>query len=295
MALSLLQLTAPPLPHYIASGYTISEPAERHVSRKNIGVFDLLFVVEGCLYIGEEERTYEVKAGHGFILRPDRYHYGSAGCEVRTGYFWLHFQTTGSWRPLEASESAGGSEFQSAPDGLDAFTAPSFPLVLPQFVKAAHPGKVEEVQYRLIDLAPITHLSSARFEQQVLFQELIGLLAESTAPHRSSPGRACAEQAAAYLRKHYRQEISAKELGDGLSFHPVYIARCMQQEYGCSPTEYLLRYRIEQSKLLLLQTDMTVARIAEEVGFNLAPYFSSCFHKVVGMSPRNYRKQYFEG
>ena len=67
-------------------------------------------------------------------------------------------------------------------------------------------------------------------------------------------------------------------------------ARCMQREYGCTPMEYLLRFRIEQSKLLLMQTDWTVARIAEEVGFNQAPYFSSCFSRLEGMSPRQYRQ-----
>ncbi|MNE95133.1 Bifunctional transcriptional activator/DNA repair enzyme AdaA [compost metagenome] len=81
-------------------------------------------------------------------------------------------------------------------------------------------------------------------------------------------------------------------LGDCLNFHPVYIARCMNREYGCSPMEYLLRYRIEQSKLLLMQTSFPISRIAEEVGFNQAPYFSSSFMKLEGISPRQYRQRF---
>lgn len=290
--MNLLQFTMPPLPYYIASGYMISQPGERHVARKNIDIFDLLFVTEGCLFIGEEERSYDVTAGHAFILRPDAYHYGSAGCAEVTKYYWLHFHTTGGWRAILPSETEDPPELH-ADTSMDAFAPPTFPLVLPQFAKVAHPGKMEETICRLIDLGPSAHRSTTRFEQQVAFQELIELLAESTGAQRSSPGRTCAEQAAAYLREHYRREITAKELGESLSFHPVYIARCMQQEYGCPPMEYLLRYRIEQSKLLLLQTDMTIARIAEEVGFNQAAYFSSCFSRIEGISPRRYRKQYF--
>jgi AraC-like DNA-binding protein len=66
----------------------------------------------------------------------------------------------------------------------------------------------------------------------------------------------------------------------------------MKKEYGQSPMDYLLRYRIEQSKLMLMQTDYSIARIAEEVGFNQAPYFSSCFLKVEGLSPRQYRQRF---
>ncbi|UQZ85178.1 DNA-binding transcriptional regulator AraC [Paenibacillus konkukensis] len=65
----------------------------------------------------------------------------------------------------------------------------------------------------------------------------------------------------------------------------------MQKEYGVPPFEYLLRYRIEQAKLLL-QTDLSVARIAEEVGFNQAAYFASCFTRAEGISPRTFRKQF---
>ncbi|GMK40382.1 hypothetical protein PCCS19_34380 [Paenibacillus sp. CCS19] len=56
--------------------------------------------------------------------------------------------------------------------------------------------------------------------------------------------------------------------------------------------DYLLSQRIEQAKLLLLQTDHTIARIAEDVGFNQAAYFTACFTRAEGISPRKYRLRY---
>lgn len=67
----------------------------------------------------------------------------------------------------------------------------------------------------------------------------------------------------------------------------------MQKVFGCPPAVYLLRLRIQQSKLLLLQTDLTVERIAEQVGFNTASYFTACFTKMEGLSPRKYRQRFF--
>ncbi len=36
--------------------------------------------------------------------------------------------------------------------------------------------------------------------------------------------------------------------------------------------------------MLLLQTDLAVSRIAEEVGFNNAAYFTSCFARFEGIT-----------
>ena len=46
---------------------------------------------------------------------------------------------------------------------------------------------------------------------------------------------------------------------------------------GKTPFEYLNNYRVEQAGELLLSTDMTVAKIAGNCGFNDASYFSKIF------------------
>jgi AraC-like DNA-binding protein len=66
----------------------------------------------------------------------------------------------------------------------------------------------------------------------------------------------------------------------------------MQREFGCSPMEYLMRIRIQHAKLLLVQTEEPIARIAEQVGFRLPSYFSACFQRLEGISPRQYRQRF---
>ncbi|WNS43025.1 helix-turn-helix domain-containing protein [Paenibacillus sp. MMS20-IR301] len=284
----------PPLPHYIASGFNRYPPGYHHPNRQHIKVFDLLVVLQGCLYIGEEERRFMVNAGDALILRPDCHHFGTEGCREDTAYYWLHFQTAHEWPPLPGSGLDSGSSTEPV-GGLPAsfFNMSAFNLALPQFVTLLQPAKAEELLAQLGQLQATAHLEAVRFRQQVLFQEVLQLLAASVKPgQRGSQSTVCAEQAASYLRAHYREEITTAKLGDSLNFHPVYIARCMNKEYGCSPMEYLLRYRIEQSKLLLMQTGFPIARIAEEVGFNQAPYFSSSFMKLEGLSPREYRQRF---
>lgn len=284
----------PPLPHYIASGFNRCQPGYQHRSRQRIKVFDLLIVQQGCLYIGEEEQRFTVKAGDALILRPDSHHFGTSGCKEETAYYWLHFQTFHAPLAL-ASADTDPDHADASAEELPAsfFNISSFHLELPQFINLLQPDKAYAVLDGLEQLQATAHLEAVRFKQQLLFQNLLELLAASVHPEqRSSQSTVCAEQAASYLRANYREEITTAMLGDSLNFHPVYIARCMNKEYGCSPMEYLLRYRIGQSKLLLMQTSFPIARIAAEVGFNQASYFSSSFLKLEGVSPREYRQRF---
>ncbi|MFC5471042.1 AraC family transcriptional regulator [Cohnella suwonensis] len=293
--MNLLEFTVPPLPYYIASGRTVFQIGEKHVSRRNIRLFDLLVVTKGCLYMGEEVRHYEVTAGKALILRPDCYHYATEGCREPTDYFWLHFQASSGWAATDSVPLRLPPKTADASDESLNFSAGTFPLLVPQCATVVQPGKMEELLGQIAALGPEAHLPSSRFKEQTLFQDVLRLLSASVEAAHSAPATACAEQAAAYLRSHYKEAITAQALGETLNFHPVYVARCMNREYGQSPTEYLLRYRVEQSKLLLMQTDLPIARIAEETGFNQAAYFSSRFQRVEGISPRQYRQRFSLG
>ncbi|WP_424768668.1 helix-turn-helix transcriptional regulator [Paenibacillus sp. sgz302251] len=294
--MSIIHLTIPPLPHYIIGGSTVAPPGRKHPSRRNIEVFDLLVVTSGCLYMGEEKRQYEVSSGHALILRPDAYHYATLACQEATAYYWIHFQTTGTWSVTDQKAAQPFSESSSERiQNANFSTMPTFIKQLPQFAKLLQPSKMDSLLRQLVQLNRNDHIPSVKWKQQLAFQEVLEHLSASMDAESPSPSALCAEQAASYLREHYQESITAKELGESVNFHPVYIARCMQKEFGCSPFDYLMHFRLEQAKLLLLQTDLAIARIAEEVGFNHAAYFTSCFTKYEGISPRHYRMRFSHG
>lgn len=237
---------------------------------------------------------FQVKAGQALLLRPDSHHFSTDSCKESTSYYWLHFQTVGDWNMTEDTTATFEKDNVKIENSLqsDEFDIRPFSLRLPQYTTLLQPSKMEELLSQLNQLVPNSHLSDTPFQQQLLFQEVIQQLSASLSHERPSPSKICAEQAASYLRSHFREHITAQQLGESLSFHPVYIARCMKKEYGCAPMEYLLHYRIQQSKLLLMQTSYTIARIAEEVGFNQAPYFSSSFIRIEGTTPREFRQRF---
>ena len=56
----------------------------------------------------------------------------------------------------------------------------------------------------------------------------------------------------------------------------------------CGTTAIL---RMQRAKELLQKTDMRLADIAMEIGYNEPNYFSHVFRKMEGMTPKEYRQQ----
>lgn len=276
-------LELPPLPYYITIGRTQYEPGLRHPNRRNIGIFDLLYVVHGTLYIGEDGKHWEVGQGQSLLLLPDRYHYSTAPCLSETVFYWIHFEFKGAYRVF--SDAGYSLPIRHAWEN-------PYKLKLPQYSAPRQFAKVEVLLEQMLEHADANGTSTYWKEQQQ-FMELLQMLHEQEEEHGDATTRTVmklAKRTEAYLRQHYQQDLTNETLADALHFHPNYIVRCMKDIYQCTPMEYLLRYRLEQAKLLLIKTEWSVAEISGQVGFNYVPYFSSCFKRHTGIPPLAFRK-----
>ncbi|GAE08317.1 two-component response regulator yesN [Paenibacillus sp. JCM 10914] len=55
--------------------------------------------------------------------------------------------------------------------------------------------------------------------------------------------------------------------------------------------QYVMQIRMEMAKELLRSSDLKAFEIAERVGYADPNYFSFCFKKQAGISPKEYRAQ----
>ncbi len=60
---------------------------------------------------------------------------------------------------------------------------------------------------------------------------------------------------------------------------------------GTSPARYLMQLRINRGCNLLAHPAVSNRSVAEEIGFCDEYYFSRCFKQIVGMTPREFRRQ----
>lgn len=94
-----------------------------------------------------------------------------------------------------------------------------------------------------------------------------------------------------YIDNHYKEHLTLDLLAEKAKANKFYIAHAFKQEYGISPINYMISCRIEESKRLLNETDLSLSQIAGILGFSSASYFSQSFRRHVGISPVEYRKK----
>ena len=62
-------------------------------------------------------------------------------------------------------------------------------------------------------------------------------------------------------------------------------------ETGFSPKSFITKARLDYAEYLLKNTNMTITKIAETVGYNAVCGFNKIFLAVYKMSPSSYRKK----
>jgi|HigsolmetaAR203D_1030402.scaffolds.fasta_scaffold01514_12 two-component system response regulator YesN len=97
-------------------------------------------------------------------------------------------------------------------------------------------------------------------------------------------------QIIAYIREHYREQITLQQLADHLYLSPNYLCNLFKQGTGMTIFEYIKRFRIEVVKHLLETTPLRVYEIAEQTGFNNSSYLCRVFKESTGISINDYKR-----
>lgn len=84
-------------------------------------------------------------------------------------------------------------------------------------------------------------------------------------------------------------EINADMVAKELRISKRHLDRVVKLYYGESFNEKLLSVKIDNAKLLLKNSNMTITDISLKTGFNSPNYFSRMFKKKTGMSPNEFR------
>ncbi|WP_138493542.1 AraC family transcriptional regulator [Paenibacillus pinistramenti] len=292
MTTSILHFISPPIPYFVDCGYASYKAGDYHIDRNCIGVFDLIVVVKGVLPIGENNRLWNLHEGECLFLLPDGHHYGSAPCTVDTEIIWIHFQTFGSWQECpDMNECLSTQQTLIEEHKQKAYLnhADVCSIFIPKHMKIT----VKAMELLELFFKQESEPKSMRnWRRQFTFQSFLQLLDRDLASPSDVTAIQLAEQIELYIRSNYMHDLTNSVLKKELNYHPNYLAKSMLKVFGMTPMAYLQNFRIEQSKRLLLQTSWSVARIAEEVGFNHVSHYSSCFSKKEGLSPSAFRNKF---
>ena len=127
---------------------------------------------------------------------------------------------------------------------------------------------------------------------------LIALLfaARLGAPARPEPagGDPKLHAVLARMRREVRRSWRIEELAALAGSSVPHFFRRFRKATGATPLDWLRRERISEAKRRLSQSKASIRAIAEELGYGDQFYFSRDFKKLVGLSPRHYRRQEVE-
>ena len=129
---------------------------------------------------------------------------------------------------------------------------------------------------------------------QAYMEILIIRLMRSTAlavPSKSqtvSANRQCAA-VRRYIDLHFKEALTLEQLASEGHMNKFYLSHAFKREYGVSPINYMISRRIEESKYLLAETDLSMTQISQLLGFSSLSYFSQVFRRTQSVTPMEYR------
>jgi len=100
------------------------------------------------------------------------------------------------------------------------------------------------------------------------------------------------ERSLQYIHEHLEERIRVSDLPalDNISLSTYH--KCFVQALGMPPGEYILREKIEKTKELLCQKNLSVTQIAYQYGFSSSQYFATVFKRFCNETPMQYRNKY---
>jgi len=114
-------------------------------------------------------------------------------------------------------------------------------------------------------------------------------------PRRSSDVLATSDRQLAigvrFLREHAFEPLAINDVARTAGMSRRVFERRFVAQIGRSPKAEILRLRLEHAKILLADTDWTLAQIADRTGFKYSEYLHTVFTQKIGITPGKFRKQ----
>ncbi|WP_434664105.1 AraC family transcriptional regulator [Klebsiella sp. MISC125] len=241
-----------------------------HIQRQSVVGHELIFCLKGRGVIRLENNLHHVQEGN------------LAWLPVR----WPHEHYPDSAEPWEILWlRIDSSKLNNIMQILNVLQEPVFAFQQPE--------KVTEIYYQLFSLMK-SHTLVSDAHCDALCAKLISTLLENRSQEtEKSPvithrglGRLIYQ-----IHSHYNDEWDIEKFMQYCQVSKSQLFRLFQETFNQSPLKWLKNYRLSQARRLLVETDDTISKIAGQVGYNDPLHFSRDFHRAVGVSPSEFRRQ----
>ena len=92
------------------------------------------------------------------------------------------------------------------------------------------------------------------------------------------------------LAQHMDRRVTIEELAHRYLINPTTLKTVFKEVYGSSLAAHMKEHRMERAAALLRETDLSVAEIAGQVGYESQSKFTAAFKEQFGQLPKEYRR-----
>ncbi|WNR46005.1 helix-turn-helix domain-containing protein [Paenibacillus roseipurpureus] len=103
------------------------------------------------------------------------------------------------------------------------------------------------------------------------------------------------DQVLQYIHTHYDKDISLLTCAELVQLSTFQLSRAFKKVMSVNFVDYVIEYRIQIAKDLLIQPAMTIQTISDKLRYTSVNSFIRTFKKVTGMTPGQYRKDVVSG
>ncbi|WP_410511337.1 response regulator [Paenibacillus sp. BR2-3] len=137
-------------------------------------------------------------------------------------------------------------------------------------------------------------ISDYQSREEVMGQiyELSRLVMDEVKKTRFSSGQHMIEAVRKYVEENFCYELTLSSLADMFHMNETYLSGLFKQHVGTTFSEYVTSLRLGKAEQLLKENELKLTDIAMLVGYSTSSYFSTCFKKSTGKSPKEYRVDY---
>jgi AraC family transcriptional regulator len=135
----------------------------------------------------------------------------------------------------------------------------------------------------------VEHLARAL---AVRFRQFSGGLQNQKSPQSGKMPARILQRVLDRMRADFATNLDLHTIAAESGYSRTHFLRMFRATTGYSPHDWLTRLRIEEAKTRLQKKANSLIDVALDCGFSSHGHFSNTFRKIVGVSPRDYRRNY---
>lgn len=249
-------------------------------------LYEIYYVTSGCLHIFVHDRELTVKEGEVLYIAPNINHHVFYEPSSQKEYFVLIFDFVSK---VSAKSPFGALEYREIKMELDLIRRENYVLINEPFEGNYILNKIwEEMKEKKIGWTSVANTLFYQF----FIMALRHINRKSSLQKVPDGTLNMGLEASKYIHMNYQKEITIESVANHLNIAPRHVNRVFQSLFGTTFSRTLSVLRMEYAKNYFCNTDYSIEKVANLVGFSSPKTLHRLFKEFEGMSISEYKKKY---